>query len=202
MSHNTSIKRVVPVLLTGLLLTACSSEDRDAAKEKMDAAKETVSETASKAVEETKEAANAAVENTKEAASTVVEETKEAVNNVVEETKEAATAAADTAKEMASDTKEAVADAVAPASSDAKGKEVYDSVCFACHNIGLAGAPKLGDAAAWTDRIAQGNDVLYDHAINGYVGPSGSMMPAKGGRADLSDEDTKAAVDYMVANSQ
>ncbi|MFK8067254.1 MAG: cytochrome c5 family protein [Gammaproteobacteria bacterium] len=89
-------------------------------------------------------------------------------------------------------------EAASPAASGGKGQEIYDGVCFACHAQGLAGAPMQGDKAAWADRLAQGNDKLYSNAINGYTGASGSMMPAKGGRADLSDDDVKAAVDYMI----
>lgn len=91
----------------------------------------------------------------------------------------------------------------APAVADAgaKGKEIYDGVCFVCHTPGAAGAPKLGDAVAWGPRAAQGSDVLYDHAINGFMGQAG-MMPPKGGRPDISDDDVKAAVDYMVNNSK
>ena len=67
--------------------------------------------------------------------------------------------------------------------------------------MGVAGAPKFADAAAWTDRIAKGNDTMYSNAINGFMGEAG-LMPPKGGAMDLSDDDVKAAVDYMVANSQ
>ena len=77
------------------------------------------------------------------------------------------------------------------------GKSTYDGVCFACHAAGIAGAPKQGDKEAWAARLDQGNDALYDHAINGFTG-AGGMMPAKGGRVDLSDDDVKAAVDYML----
>jgi len=92
-----------------------------------------------------------------------------------------------------------VAAATTTAASAAKsGADVYQASCFACHGTGVAGAPKVGDAAAWTDRIATGNDVLYDHAINGYTGKSG-MMPAKGGNAALSDDEVRAAVEHMVS---
>ena len=81
------------------------------------------------------------------------------------------------------------------------GKSVYDGACAVCHGMGIAGAPKLGDAAAWKDRITQGIDTLVDHALNGFQGSAG-VMPPKGGRADLSDADVKAAVEYMMENSQ
>ena len=62
-------------------------------------------------------------------------------------------------------------------------------------------APKTGDKAAWKARIAQGDKVLNEHAIKGFKGSTG-FMPAKGGRADLSDADVKSAVAYMVAQSK
>ncbi len=81
------------------------------------------------------------------------------------------------------------------------GENVYNSACMACHSLGIAGAPKVGDAAQWTARIESGMDALYSNAINGYQGAAG-VMPAKGGRIDLSDEAVRAAVDYMVNQSQ
>lgn len=78
------------------------------------------------------------------------------------------------------------------------GEEVYNTVCTACHGLGVAGAPKFGDKAAWEARIAQGADTLVKHAIEGYQGKAG-VMPAKGGNADLSDAEVKAAIEYMVA---
>lgn len=87
--------------------------------------------------------------------------------------------------------------ATAAAGASERGKQVYDTVCMACHAAGVAGAPKFGDKAAWEPRIAQGMDLLYEHSIKGFMGAAG-MMPPKGGRADLPDDDVKAAVDYMV----
>lgn len=91
-----------------------------------------------------------------------------------------------------------VAAAVAPAalSADA-GKKVFDTTCVACHGAGIAGAPKMGDKAAWAPRIKQGAAVLYAHAIQGFQGKAG-MMPPKGG-APVSDDEVKAAVDFMIA---
>ena len=81
------------------------------------------------------------------------------------------------------------------------GDEVYNSSCAACHGAGVAGAPKVGDPAAWTDRITQGLETLYANAINGIQGSAG-VMPAKGGNASLSDGSVQAAVDYMLEQSK
>ncbi len=93
----------------------------------------------------------------------------------------------------------AAAPAPAVASADT-GKTLYNSACVACHGAGIAGAPKIGDKAAWTARIAQGNATLYEHAIKGFQGKAG-VMPPKGG-STAPDADVKAAVDYMVLASK
>ena len=79
--------------------------------------------------------------------------------------------------------------------------DTYARACAACHGQGIAGAPKAGDKAAWAARIAKGNDTLYKHAIEGYQGEAG-LMPAKGGRPDISDDLIRAAVDHMVEMSR
>jgi len=92
----------------------------------------------------------------------------------------------------------AVATPAAAAPTKADGKKIYDTTCTACHGMGIAGAPKFGDQAMWAPRIAQGAATLYKHAIGGFTG-KGGVMPPKGGATNLSDDDVKAAVDYMVA---
>ena len=77
------------------------------------------------------------------------------------------------------------------------GEEIYNRYCLSCHMTGAAGAPKLGDAEAWGDRIAQGMDVLYTHSIQGFKG-----MPPRGLCMDCSDEEIQGTVDYIVDNSQ
>ncbi|MBK6850661.1 MAG: c-type cytochrome [Burkholderiales bacterium] len=74
-------------------------------------------------------------------------------------------------------------------------KAIYDSSCSACHATGVIGAPKFGDAAQWGPRAARGVDALVKSAIAGT--PKG--MPPKGGRADLSDAQMRAVVDYMLS---
>jgi len=77
------------------------------------------------------------------------------------------------------------------------GDEIYNRYCMSCHMTGAAGAPKLGDAAAWEPRIGQGMDVLYTHSIQGFKG-----MPPRGLCMDCSDEEIQGTVDYIVENSQ
>ncbi|WP_083928932.1 c-type cytochrome [Geopsychrobacter electrodiphilus] len=77
--------------------------------------------------------------------------------------------------------------------SNQRGQEVYDGVCHSCHSTGVAGAPKLGDKAAWSGRIAKGVDALVQSALNG----KGSMPP-KGGERTLNEAEIRAAVNYMV----
>jgi cytochrome c5 len=81
------------------------------------------------------------------------------------------------------------------------GTEVFQQVCSTCHGAGIAGAPKAGDKAAWGPRIAEGKATLYEHALKGFQGKNG-VMPAKGGRTDLSDDLVKQAVDHMVQLAQ
>jgi len=79
------------------------------------------------------------------------------------------------------------------------GKVIFDKLCTACHLTGVGMAPTL-DHAHWDKRIAQGKDTLYKHAIEGFNGPDGGMMPPKGGNAALSEAQIHATVDWMLAN--
>lgn len=90
------------------------------------------------------------------------------------------------------------APAAAPAAAAAKpepgkGKAVFEASCVACHGAGVAGAPRLGDKAAWAPRLKTGLEALYASSLKGK-----GAMPPKGGNPQLSDAEVKAAVDYMV----
>lgn len=85
----------------------------------------------------------------------------------------------------------------AGAAHAADGKAVFDGTCKTCHASGMMGAPKVGDKAAWGPRIAQGEKVLLDHALNGI-----RKMPARGGKKSLTDDEVKAAMQYMVGQSK
>jgi cytochrome c5 len=82
------------------------------------------------------------------------------------------------------------------ASGGKSGEEVYKAVCLMCHQAGMLNAPKFGDTQAWAPRIAQGYEVLVQHALKGI-----RSMPAKGGNASLSDAEVAGAVLYMTNSS-
>ncbi len=87
--------------------------------------------------------------------------------------------------------------AVAEPSGPLPGDQVYNQACMACHNTGVAGAPKLGDAAAWSAREAKGMETLMVNAINGIGG-----MPPRGTCASCSDEEIQGAIEYILAESK
>ena len=83
------------------------------------------------------------------------------------------------------------------AATSAKGEAAYKQSCAVCHATGVAGAPKLGDKAAWGPRLANGTETLYASSIKGK-----GAMPAKGGNPSMADADVKAAVDYLVSQAK
>ena len=78
------------------------------------------------------------------------------------------------------------------------GSVIFGQLCTGCHTSGAGGAPTM-TAAGMGARAAQGKDILYKHAIEGFTGSAG-VMPAKGGNPALTDEQVKATVDWMLAN--
>jgi len=89
---------------------------------------------------------------------------------------------------------------MAASSSDAGAsmspEQMYQSACLACHTTGAAGAPKIGDAAAWAERAQQGIDTLVTHAVNGI-----GAMPPRGG-SQFDDDQIRAVVEYILENSK
>jgi cytochrome c5 len=76
-------------------------------------------------------------------------------------------------------------------------ERVYMQSCWACHNSGAAGAPKVGTAADWAPRIEKGMDTLLANAINGI-----NAMPAKGLCFTCTDDDLEDLIQYMVDSSK
>ena len=79
----------------------------------------------------------------------------------------------------------------------ADGKTVYDKVCVACHQVSVAGSPRLGDKAAWAPRIKTGTDAMMQSVIKGK-----GAMPPKAGNPALSDAEIRAAVEFMVSQAK
>ena len=76
------------------------------------------------------------------------------------------------------------------------GESVYQGLCHACHAAGIAGAPKPDDTAAWKERAAKGLDAMVAIAIKGQGG-----MPPRGGNPALTDEELRAAIEFMLAQA-
>jgi cytochrome c5 len=80
------------------------------------------------------------------------------------------------------------------------GEQVFQAVCKTCHEPGIAGAPKVGDKAAWAGPIKKGYETLVQHALNGFQ-EAGKVMPPRGGNPDLSDVEVERALVYMANRS-
>lgn len=135
---------------------------------------------------------------TKEAAPAETTQAPAAPETVAQEPAAKEEASTEVAQEPAIE-KEAPAEAapVAVVKAGLDGEKIYRGLCFSCHDGGIANSPKLGDKAAWAPRIAAGSETMYANSINGI-----GIMPAKGGNPALSDDEVKAAVDWMVEQSQ
>ena len=110
---------------------------------------------------------------------------------------EAAPAAPATPVTAAAPAAEAAPAAAAPGAAAAAagaGEALYKQACQVCHAAGVAGAPKFGDKAAWSARLPAGIDALYNSVAKGK-----GAMPPRGGAAQASDADLRAAVEFMAA---
>ena len=192
-------KMLLIAVFSALLVAGCSDKD-DAVSGKIEPSM------LEKAKESTREAMSdikgAAIE-AKDSASRMASEAKDSASRMASEAKTAVTAKMGDVSDMASDTTEAVAD-MTDGADEAEmddggvvGQQVYQRSCQSCHAMGVAGAPKLSDKAAWAPRIATGMDALLASSINGK-----GIMPPRGACASCSDDDLRAAVQYMVSQSR
>jgi len=154
----------------------------------MDSTKQSASDAMDAAMVTANKAADEAVAAGKELKDTVVEKSEAAVESV---------------KAMSATAVEKTDAAIASVTGEdlSKGESIFKKHCVVCHGTGAAGAPKLGDKAAWRTRITQGNEILTRHAIEGFKGDKG-YMPPKGGFMSISDDEIAASVQYMVSQSQ
>lgn len=82
--------------------------------------------------------------------------------------------------------------AVAGSAGPRDAETIYNTYCMACHATGVSEAPIFGNAEQWEPRLAKGMDVLYTNSINGI-----NVMPPRGTCVDCSDDEMRAAVDFM-----
>ena len=155
------------------------------------------------AKQETKEAASAVASEVKDAAASATDTVASAAQAAASKVEDTAAKAASEVKEAASEAKPAEKTEAAPAdakqdASSAKvdGKAVFEANCKMCHGGTIPGAPVVGKNDDWAPRIKQGKETLHKHALEGF-----NTMPAKGGNTSLSDDEVKAAVDYMANQS-
>lgn len=80
-----------------------------------------------------------------------------------------------------------------------QGRSVWMQVCRNCHLMGVSGAPPINNYPAWEPRLAKGKDALYQSALNGIRKDNDWTMPPRGGKASLTDEQVKRAVDFKMA---
>lgn len=130
-------------------------------------------------------------------ASLTDDDIKATIKFMAEGAKESAAAAPAASAQTAAVEEKAAPKKKEPAPEKSAGEKVYDATCVACHVMGVAGAPKVGDKAAWTPRIAKGNDALIASVINGL-----NAMPPRAGNPKLTDADIQQAVAFMVEKSK
>ena len=147
------------------------------------------------AKQETQETAQAVASEVKNEAASAADATASAAQEAADKVEAAASKAEEAAKPE--EKAEAPAAEAKPAeSAKVDGKAVFEANCKACHSGLIPGAPAVGKKEDWAPRIKQGQDTLHKHAIEGF-----QAMPAKGGNGSLSDDEVKAAVDYMANES-
>ena len=147
------------------------------------------------AKQETQETAQAVASEVKTEAASAADATASAAQEAAAKVEAAASKAAEAAKPE--EKAEAPAAEAKPAeSAKVDGKAVFEANCKACHGGLIPGAPAVGKKEDWAPRIKQGKDTLHKHALEGF-----NSMPAKGGNGSLSDDEVKAAVDYMANES-
>ena len=153
------------------------------------------------AKQETQEAAQAVASEVKNEAASAADATASASQEAADKVEAAASKAEEAAKPEEADKPEEKTEAPAADSKPAEsakvdGKAVYEANCKTCHGGLIPGAPAVGKKEDWAPRIKQGKDTLHKHALEGF-----NAMPAKGGNGSLSDDEVKAAVDYMANES-
>ena len=189
------ITTIVFLLISSLILFGCGKEEEKAtppqttAPEEKPMDKPAVVEQTEQVVQQAQEKVAEVTEQAKEKVEQVKVQAQEKVAKVTEQAQEKVTQAQDQVKSL-------IPGGLSGLSSDT-GQKIYDQSCKSCHKSGLLGAPETGDKAAWAPLISGGTEPLVQSVIQGK-----GKMPKKGGNSSLSNDEIKAAVDYMIEQSK
>lgn len=189
------IATLILVLTLSLIFFGCSKEDEKIATPQTTAPEEKPIDKPA-VVEKTEQVVQQAQEKVAE----VSEQAKEKVEQVKEQVQEKSTQVTEQAQEKVAQAQNQVKNLIPGTLNDLSletGQQVYNKSCSSCHKSGILGAPKTGDKTAWAPLISGGTESLVQNAIKGI-----GKMPAKGGNSSLTDEEVKAAVNYMLDQSQ
>ncbi len=182
------MKKLLCLIAVMLLLTACSSDSTDTAAQPEPAESKPATETVQRAADAVERTADQVVEKGQELKEDVQEYGQKASDAVADKAEELQTGA----QQLAKDGSDKLAALVPSAVNFEQGRSVYQQSCRSCHDGGLMGAPQIGHA-----RYGADVDVLTQNTIKGI-----GRMPARGGNPRLSDEEIRAAVEYMVEQSK
>ncbi len=181
------MKKVFMLVVVALFLVACSNDSSETTQSPAPTSKP-AEDTVQQATDAVQKAADQVVEKGQELKDQAVQYVDKASETVAAKTEEMQ-AGAEKLVQQGSDRLAALTPAAATLD---KGSSIYQQNCRSCHDAGIMGAPKIGD-----ERYSADIDVLVTNSINGI-----GRMPARGGNRNLSDEDVRAAVEYMVEESK
>ena len=193
------ISLLIVVTLTMLISTGCQEESPPVQEMSKPAVKEAPQKIAEPARQETGKSMAADEEKSQKVMAHIKEESHKSMEHARTEAHKTMDTAHESAEHDhdASSAQEGTKMTSVDEATLAMGKMVYEQTCVTCHATGVAGAPKMGDKEAWSAHIHHGIDHMVESAINGK-----GAMPARGGNALLSDEEVKAAVNYMVEQNR
>ncbi|HMB16817.1 MAG TPA: c-type cytochrome [Pelovirga sp.] len=184
------MRKLLILVFVALFMVACSNDSTETAQS---------SEPASKPAEDTVQRATDTVKETTDQVVEKAQELKDEAGQYVDKASDAVAAKAEELEtgaenmvKQGSDRLAALTPSAMAANTFERGSEIYQKNCSSCHSSGIMGAPKLGD-----DRYSADIEELVTNSINGI-----GRMPARGGNRNLSDEDVRAAVEYMVEESK
>ncbi len=182
------MKKLLCLVFVAVFMVACSSDSTDPAPKSPTPASTPAGDAVQQASANLQQAADQVVEKSQELKDEAVQYVDRASETVAAKAQELEAGA----QQLAQQGSDRLAALVPAAATFDNGSSIYQQSCRSCHDSGLMGAPKIGHA-----RYSADLDVLVENSIKGI-----GRMPARGGNRSLSDDDVRAAVEYMVEKSK